>query len=175
MEEVSLTHLLVTQLRFARSELVRALEGVSAEDAVKRLGPMNCISWTVGHLANQEQRYWLYRPQNKLIHPGLNDLVGYGKPASTPPLAEMWAVWREITTAADSYLDTLNPETLQLYFKDANQKVVVKETIGTLLMRNIYHYWYHTGEALAVRQMLGHSSLPEFVGDMSRAAYYPEE
>jgi hypothetical protein len=51
----------------------------------------------------------------------------------------------------------------------------VDENIGTLLMRNIYHYWYHTGEASAVRQMLGHTRLPEFVGDMSTAAYRPEE
>ena len=170
-----MTHLLVTQLRFARSEFLRALEGVSAEDGGKRLGAMNCIGWTVGHLANQEQRYWLYRAQNRLLYPELNNLVGYGKPASTPPLDEMWSAWREITAAADSYLDTLNPDKMLLYFVDANQKVLIQETIGTLLMRNIYHYWYHAGEALAVRQMLGHASLPEFVGDMSRAAYYPEE
>jgi hypothetical protein len=43
-----------------------------------------------------------------------------------------------------------------------------------MLMRNIYHYWFHTGEIHAIRQMLGHSGLPDFVGDMSKAAYYPE-
>ena len=48
-----MTHPLITQLRFARSEFVRCLEGVSQEDAVKRLLPMNCISWIVGHLANR--------------------------------------------------------------------------------------------------------------------------
>ena len=168
-------HLLVTQLRFSRSEFVRALEDVSAEDAAVRLCPMNCISWTIGHLANQEQRYWLVRPQNRMLYPGLNDLVGYGKPASTPPLVEMWAAWREITAAADSYLDSLTPDALQLINKDPHPKVAVNETVGTLLMRNIYHYWYHTGEALAVRQMLGHANLPQFVGDMGQAAYYPEE
>ena len=35
-----------------------------------------------------------------------------------------------------------------------------------MLMRVIYHYWYHTGESAAVRQILGHVDLPEFVGDM---------
>jgi hypothetical protein len=43
---------LVTQLRFARSEFVRCLDGVSDEDAIKRLLPMNCISWIIGRLAN---------------------------------------------------------------------------------------------------------------------------
>jgi hypothetical protein len=35
-----------------------------------------------------------------------------------------------------------------------------------MLLRNIYHYWYHTGEAHAIRDMLGHKNLPEFVGEM---------
>jgi hypothetical protein len=37
-----------------------------------------------------------------------------------------------------------------------------------------YHYWFHLGEAHAIRQMLGHPDLPQFVGDMSRAVYRPE-
>ena len=45
------------------------------------------------------------------------------------------------------------------------------EDIGTTLLRNIYHYWFHTGEAHAIRQQLGHRDLPEFVGDMSRVLY----
>ncbi|MBE3039181.1 MAG: DinB family protein, partial [Chloroflexi bacterium] len=53
-----MTHLLVTQLRFARSEFVRCLDGIPAEDAVRRMGPMNSISWMVGHLSNQENTYW---------------------------------------------------------------------------------------------------------------------
>jgi hypothetical protein len=41
-------------------------------------------------------------------------------------------------------------------------------------LRNMYHYWFHMGEAHAIRQMLGHSHLPQFVGDMSEALYQPE-
>jgi len=48
-------HPLVTQLRFARSEFVRCMKGVPPEDALKRIEPMNCLSWIVGHLAAQEQ------------------------------------------------------------------------------------------------------------------------
>jgi uncharacterized damage-inducible protein DinB len=168
-----MTHLLVTQLRFARSEFVRALEGVSARDAVRRILPMNCISWMVGHLANQEHRYWVNLAQGKILAPGLNDLVGYHKPASTPALDEMWATWRHITVAADAYLDTLTPALMEPHFVWKDQPV--QEGVGTLLMRNIYHYWYHIGEAAAVRQQLGHRDLPEFVGDMTAATYYPEE
>ena len=166
------THPLVNQLRFARNEFVRGLEGVSEEDAIRRILPMNSISWMVGHLANQEHRYWVMLPQQKEVAPGLNELVGYGKPASTPPLKEMWAVWRKVTAQADEYLATLTPEILQK--KLLRDGKPVDESIGTLLLRNIYHYWFHSGEASAVRQMLGHTKLPEFVGDMSAAAYKPE-
>jgi hypothetical protein len=161
-------HPLVTQLLFARSEFQRCLAGLSAADAEKRLLPMNSISWMIGHLANQEQFYWVICGQQKLVAPGLNDLVGFGKPASTPPLAEMWSVWEAVTTAADDYLAVLAPPLtrfLQLRGKP------LAENIGTCLQRNIYHYWFHIGEAHAVRQQLGHPDLPQFVGDMRSAAY----
>ena len=54
-----MTHPLVDQLRFARNEFRRGVAGISDEDAARRVLPMNCISWNVGHLAAQEQRYWL--------------------------------------------------------------------------------------------------------------------
>jgi hypothetical protein len=167
-----MTHLLVTQLRVTRSEFVRCLEGVSEEDARHHHGPMNCISWIVGHLANQEHRYWVILGQDKDLAPGLNDLVGYGKPASTPPLGEMWDTWRTVTAAADRYLDTLTPELLQTHFEREGKPV--PESVGTMLFRNIGHYWFHTGEAHAIRQMLGHTDLPQFLGDLSRAPYKPE-
>jgi hypothetical protein len=155
---------LVTQLRFARSEFVRCLQGVNEEEAMRRFMPMNCISWMVGHLANQENRYWVRLGQGLDLFPGLNARVGYGKPASTPSLAEMWSTWQAVTGQADHYLDTLTPELTQTYFLRDGKPV--DESVGQLLLRNTYHYWYHIGEASAVRQMLGHKDLPDFVGDM---------
>jgi hypothetical protein len=165
-------HLLVSQLRFARSEFVRGLEGVSEEDGVRRLMPMNCISWMIGHLANQEHRYWVLMGQGRDIAPGLAERVGYGKPASTPPLAEMWAIWKRITAAADEYLESLTPAVLQTYLVRDGKPA--DESVGTLVMRNTLHYWFHAGEASAVRQMLGHRGLPDFVGDINQAPYRPE-
>jgi hypothetical protein len=165
-------HLLVAQLRFARSEFARGLEGVSAADGIVRLPPLNCLSWMVGHLANQENRFWVRLAQHQELAPGLNDLVGHGRPASTPSLDEMWSVWHTVTAAADDYLDTLTPEIMATHLLGGRGPM--DENVGTTLLRTVYHYWYHTGEASAVRQLLGHKSLPEFVGNMDAAAYRPD-
>src|SRR5512141_1596648 len=165
-------HPLVRQLRFARSEFMRCLQGLGAEDAVRRVGPMNCISWMVGHLANQEQRYYLDFPGREIVSPGLVERVGTGRPASTPPLDEMLAIWQGVTRSADAYLEALTPADL-LTFPTYRGKPI-PESVGTLIQRNIYHYWFHTGEAHAVRQVLGHPDLPQFVGEMNDAPYLPE-
>ena len=165
-------HPLVTQLQFARNEFVRSLEGVSDADARKRLGPMNAISWNIGHLSVQEQAYWVILAQGENLYPDLYRLVGNGSPPSTPPLDEMWQAWTEITQAADIYLATVTTETLQTHFERKGK--IQGESVGTMLLRNIYHYWYHCGEASAIRQSLGHTDLPQFVGNMSTAVYQPE-
>jgi hypothetical protein len=165
-------HPLVTQLRFARSELVRCLEGISEEDGVRRLGPMNCISWIVGHLAGQEHYLWVDAAQGQDVAPGLYELVGFGQPPSTPPLEEMWAVWNTVTRTADQYLDALTEEQLGTYLVRKGKPL--REDVGTLLLRNMWHYWYHLGEAHAIRQMLGHGGLPQFVGDMTGVSYATE-
>lgn len=164
-------HPLVTQLRFARRELQRGLAGLADADARRRLLPMNAISWNIGHLAWHEQRSWLQRAQGRSLVPALDELVGWGRPASTPPLAEMWAAWETITTASDPYLDTLTTAALQTHFNVNGQPY--PESVGTVLRRVTYHYWYHIGESLAVRQLLGHQDLPDFVGDLP--AYQPED
>jgi uncharacterized damage-inducible protein DinB len=168
-----MTHPLVDQLRFARSEFTRGLVDVTDEEARKRFGPMNSISWIVGHLADQEQRYWFQRRGMPVLFTGLNDLVGYSKPASTPPLDEMLRAWNTITKTSDQYLDSLTVSDLQTHFVvDGNE---TEESVGTLMLRVIGHYWYHTGEAQAIRQMLGHRHLPDFVGDIQSAAPYRPE
>ena len=168
-------HPLVLQLRFTRAEFQRALEGVTDADARRRCLPMNCISWNIGHLAWQEQRYWLVRGQDHLLLPSINDQFAYGAPACTPPLVSVWDAWRTITTAADAWLDQLTSERLQEPhpLTIANQQV--QYTFGSLMQRVIYHYWYHTGENMAIRQLLGHGNLPEFVGNIDEEAPYRRE
>jgi uncharacterized damage-inducible protein DinB len=159
-------HPLITQLRFTRSEFTRALAGLNDADARHRFLPMNSISWAIGHLASAEQNLWLTSMQGHTPRPHLDELYGYGQPASAPPLAEMWEAWQTITQMADPFLDTLTTPMLQIT-NDQYQR-----TTGSLLTRFIYHYWYHIGEIMAIRQLLGHPDLPEFVGDLDTQAPY---
>lgn len=164
-----MAHPMVEQLRFARSEFQRCLAGITAEEATQRLGRMNSLSWMVGHLANQEQGYWVWLAGADMVVPDLNNLVGFGKPASTPPLDDMQTAWQAITQQADLYLDTLTTEDLQTFFMRNGKPV--GESKGTMLYRTIYHYWFHTGEAHAIRQQMNHE-LPEFVGRFGETAVY---
>jgi hypothetical protein len=170
-----MAHPLILQLRFTRSEFRRGLEGITEEEARRRFMPMNCISWNVGHLAWQEQRYWLYRGQDKLLLPEIQENFAYGAPGSTPSLEDMWEAWEEITSSADLWLDTLTTEQLNAQHQYTNGRDLVIFTFGSLMQRVIYHYWYHNGENMAIRQMLGHRNLPEFVGNIDDEAPYTPE
>ena len=165
-------HPLVDQLRFTRSEWSRALRGTPEDDGLKRIQPMNSIGWIVGHLAWQEQRNWLTRAQEKTPVPMLNTTVASGGPATTPPLNEMLAAWRKVTKAVDPWLDALTADDLATDLAGPGPQ----RTVGDSIHRVIYHYWFHIGEILAIRQILGHTKLPEFVGNIeAKAPYRPPD
>ena len=168
-----MTHPLVDQFRFTRREWLRGLEGVSEDDALRHFGPMNCISWIVGHLAWHEHRYWLELAQDILLFPKLNEMYAYQAPMSTPALNDMLGIWHQVTKAADPFLDTLTTDTLQSDLLREGRSV--GQSLGSALRRITYHYWFHTGEIQAIRQMLGQPNLPEYVGDIeTEAPYHPE-
>lgn len=160
---------LVDQLRFTRAEWQRGLEGVTDEDARRRVEPMNAIGWMIGHLAWHERLVWAERGLGLRIEPVL-DTVANGEPASTPPLEAMWAAWTRVTAVSDPLLDGLTIDALgqPLPFDRRPDPPAA----GTELLHVVYHYWGHIGEASAVRQMLGHAGPPEFVGDIDRLAPY---
>ncbi len=168
-----MAHPLVDQFRFTRSEWLRGLQGVSEEDAARHFGPMNCISWNVGHLAWHEHRYWVELAQGKVLFPQLNVMYAYQAPMSTPSFQEMLHIWHTVIAAADPFLDSLTTEKLCDGLRREGRDV--GQTFGSALRRITYHYWYHTGETQAIRQMLGHKDLPEYVGDIEiEAPYRPE-
>jgi DinB superfamily len=131
---------------------------------------MNCISWNVGHLAWQEQRYFVTFAQGNTLLPELNQQFAYGAPASTPALADMQHLWQMATRAADVWLEPATTESLLRAYTAPSGDW--STSFGNLLQRVIYHYWYHTGENMAIRQALGHTDLGDFVGDIDDEAPY---
>jgi uncharacterized damage-inducible protein DinB len=166
------THPLVDQLRFARAEFRRGLAGVTDDEATQRFGPINSIGWMVGHLAAHEAWYWRWLLRGEPLAPDLA-AVQSGQPASTPSLAAMWVAWEAVTTDAGTYLDSLTSEALLTHLMRDGKEA--RESLGTMIRRLTYHYWFHLGEAVAVRQLLGHTDLPEFVGAIGREAPYRVE
>lgn len=166
-------HPLIDQFRFTRREWLRGLENISEEDGARHFGPMNSISWTVGHLAWHEHRYWLELAQGKILYPQLNTIYAYQAPMSTPSLGEMLEIWHAVTVAADPYLDGLT--TTSLLEELLREGKPVGQTVGSAMRRITYHYWYHIGEIQAIRQMLGHPNLPEYVGELEEEAPYRPE
>jgi len=168
-----MTHPRFDQFRFTRAEWLRGLADISDEDGQRHFGPLNCIAWTVGHLAWHEQRYWLELAQGQLPYPQLNEIFAYGAPMSTPLLSEMLAIWHTVTRLVDPYLDTLTTQDLQSELLRNGKPV--GQTVGSALQRVTYHYWYHIGEIQAIRQMLGHPNLAEYVGEIETLAPYRPE
>jgi DinB superfamily len=162
-----MTHPIVEQLRFARSEWRRGLRGVPEQDGFKRFMPMNSIGWIVGHMAWHEQRYWLTRWHGETPRPIVNDVAANGGPATTPSLKQMLEAWKTITTAADPYLDALEEKDMPDILRGQPPR-----KFGDAILRVTYHYGFHTGEILAIRQLLDHPNRPEFVGNIDDRAPY---
>jgi len=164
-------HPLVDQLRFARHQFGVAVAGTPEEDGFRRLGPMNSIGWIVAHLAWHEQTYWLKRPQGITVRPELDELGTSGRPATTPSLSAMLEAWEMVKAASDPWLDTFTPATLFTPAWDAPDARLV----GNGILRVTDHYWFHAGEIVAIRQVLGHAGLPEFIGDIDTLAPWRPE
>lgn len=168
-----MAHPLVLQLRFTRSEFARAWKGVSEQDAQRHFESLNCMSWMIGHLAWQEQYYFLHYGQGQLLLPDINQEFANGAPASTPSLERVRSAWQAITNAADPWLEQLTTEQLQQHVTSQGKPIAY--IYGNLVQRVIYHYWYHTGEIMAIRQLLRHERLPQFVGSLDKKASYQPE
>jgi hypothetical protein len=79
----------------------------------------------------------------------------------------MLAAWKTITEAADPYLDALDESGMATSLPGQPPR-----RFGDALLRITYHYWFHTGEVLAIRQLLNHPNRPEFVGNIDGRAPY---
>lgn len=162
-------HPVVEMQHVTRKEFLRGLTAdrvagstgpLSDEDARRRIEPMNCISWIIGHMAHQEHAYFVAWPLGQDVEPQYGAFA-YASPASQPPLEEVMALWRATCAGADVLLHAADEESLKKPIISPSPRVE-RDNLGTRITRNIFHYWSHIGEISAIRQMLGHRP-PEFV------------
>ncbi len=159
-----MTHFLVSQLKFAKQSWLRGLEGLSAADAEQRLANNNSISWMVAHLAQFDQMAWLDAPVNTAV-----EACRWGQPASIPDYAEMRAAWDAINAVVEPKLATFTDAEI---FGPSRHP---SENAAMVLQRQTWHYWFHLGEMSSIRQSLGHTGLPQYIGRIDPEAYFPSE
>ncbi len=158
-----MAHFIVTQIQFAKESWLRGLKDVTPEDAKKRFGESNCISWMVGHMAQFDQMAWLDTPVADL------ETFAWGRPASTPELSDVLDAWHTVNIEVNHVLNTFTEADMQ------RPSRFTEENCATMLQRQTWHYWYHLGEMQAIRQMMGHQGLPQYVGRMGSTVYYPNQ
>jgi hypothetical protein len=169
----ALAHPIVDQLRFTRSEWARALRGVTEEDANRHFGQMNSIGWIVGHLAWHEQRTLFLRLRDTVPFREINDEFYSGAPMTTPSLKAMRAAWSKLTNESEPFLDSLTTKQLMRDLPRGGKPS--GQTFADAIRRMTFHYWFHIGEILAIRQMVGGKRLPEYVGNLeAHAPYRPD-
>ena len=99
--------------------------------------------------------------------PILNEVAASGGPATTPSLRAMLRAWARVTSFADPQLDALDEPAMHVSLPGSPPR-----QMGNAILRVTYHYWFHTGEILAIRQLLGHPRRPEYVGNIDERAPY---
>lgn len=159
-------HHLVRYLQHVRRELRRAVDGMTVADLERRVGGINSVAWMVGHLAWQEQGYWL----TSRGEPAVADLhaFGHARPEAPPRFGELFDVWVRVTAAADPWLVGLQDEDLRAHLQ--GRRLFDEENIGTLLTRTSSHYYLHIGQITAIRKLLDYP-VPGFVGPQTGAAF----
>ena len=160
-------HPLVSQLNFACEEFDRTLEGINNDDANKRLLPSNSIAWTIAHVASHLHFVLLQAAQGENPYPKLRQIVK--SPDEATDLGELLSMWRAVKEASVAYLADATPELMDSHFQWNGKDM--PESVGTSILRIINHIWYHNGEIQVIRQQLGHTDLPQFVGNLTGVKY----
>ncbi|CAN5708296.1 hypothetical protein BH23DEI1_BH23DEI1_08520 [soil metagenome] len=160
-----MAQLIARILLSARTDLLRALDGLDDAHGALRLGGLNEPAWIVAHLAEQEQRYWLRAFRAAAVAPEL-DHYRRGRPERVMPLSQAVDTWLRVAAATESrLLDLVEPE---LARGAPDPSAGPTETVGVMCLRVFGHYYLHLGQLTAFRRWLG-LPVPTFVGRLPAA------
>ena len=158
-------------LYLAWGDLDRVVGGLSDEDATRCDGGSS-IAWTIGHLAQQMDRWLLGRFQGLRPHP----LIGQAT-FSTGASGD-WSVWpavvtglAEVRTAARRFLDADPTPSLDLTVPyDGHMKTLhgTGLPLRFALLTIVIHHYEHIGEIGTIRSRWGHT-LPVYPSNWGSA------
>ena len=80
----------------------------------------------------------------------------------------MRAAWIKVTKESETFLDSLKTRDLMRDLPRDGKPT--GQTFADAMRRMTFHYWFHMGEILAIRQMIGGKGLPEYVGNLEGKA-----
>lgn len=161
---------LVTQLEFTRQEFRRVMNGVNSDSGERVLPPFNSLSYIVAHMAVHEHTMWIVCGQEERLFPEI-DQFRSGSEALVPSWNLVWEQWEQITLASSAFLHQLSTNDLYSCLQHPTSDTPLQEVLGHTLLRVIFHYWFHLGEAHGIRQAMGHENLPEFVGKLDQTIF----
>jgi hypothetical protein len=155
-----MAQLITRILLAARTDLLRAVDGLDDTHGALRLGGLNEGAWMVAHLAEQEQRCWLSAFGAPPVDPRL---AAYrrDRPADVMPLSQAIDVWLRVAAATESVL--LGLKEPELARRPPAADAATGETVGVMCVRVFGHYYLHIGQLTAVRRWLA-LPVPAFVG-----------
>ncbi len=160
-----MAQLITRILLAARTDLLRAVDGLDNTHGALRLGGLNEAAWMIAHLAEQEQRYWLSAFRDPAVAPEL-DAYRRGRPEEVMPLSRAIDTWLAVSAATEPRLLGLRETELARAAPDPGAGP--GESVGVMCLRVFGHYYLHIGQLTAVRRWIG-LPVPAFVGRLPAA------
>ena len=142
---------IIDQYKITNNQVLNYINDISDEESKAIFAPLNCISWTLGHLSRYNNLTFATRDKGEQIPEKFRDFEN-GSPHSQKDLSYVKGLWEKTLNDTDKFLDNLKEEDLKRILNNDSYDV---DNLGTVMTRMIFHSWNHLGEIASVRQLLG--------------------
>ena len=148
---------IIYQYKITNNQVLNYINDINDSESKTVFEPLNCISWTIGHLARYNNLAFASRSRGVKVPDKFRDFEN-GSPHSQKDLIYVKGLWLETLNATEKFLDSLEEKDLKKVpdnesYIELNKKE--EENLGTFMTRRIFHSWNHLGEIASVRQLLG--------------------
>ena len=142
---------IIEQYKITNNQVLNYINDISDEESKAIFTPLNCISWTLGHLSRYNNLTFAARLKGEQIPEKFRDFEN-GSPHSQKDLSYVKGLWQQTLNDTDKFLDNIKEEDLNRVLNNDSYDI---DNLGTVMTRMIFHSWNHLGEIASVRQLLG--------------------